>query len=467
MTYESVAQPNNIPYKILFIDVVDSKNGFDNSYHPLGIGYISSYIKSIFGKKISVHFANSSFMEKIVEIKPDMVGLSCVTRYYDKAIEIAKFCKSKGITVVIGRNHISTLPESLDMSMDVGVLGEGEETFKEIVDLCLNNKFTVSNISSIEGIVYYDGDTFVRTADREVLLDINTLPFPDRDLFNIKKGDILSIFSSRGCPYVCLFCSSIWKSVRFFSAEYLIGELRYLADKYSPTRITFFDDLFIADKNRLAKLALLISNEHFHNKVKFSVLVRANLVDAETCKLLKYIGVDSVGIGLESMNPRILQYFKGNSVTVEHNMKAVQLFKDYGFFVSGFFVIGAPDETREEMLESLEYIKHSRLDAIDINILCPYPNTPIWDYAVKKGLVSNKMDFSKLIMTGTDSTTAYGSVILSETLSKEDINEVFQLFDSERKRKHRKNMFRSIFSLPYKLLVFISKSLKSNWLFFR
>ncbi|MDD5221822.1 MAG: radical SAM protein, partial [Patescibacteria group bacterium] len=383
--------------KLILVDVIDNQDKIQTKYDSLGLGYLISFLPKDVRKEIEVEVVNSQVEEKIVSFGPDMVGLSCVSQNFNRAKQIARFCKDKNIAVIIGKSHITAIPSSLDSNMDVGIIGEGEQTFGEIIKLFIDKKFTKENLRMIKGVVFHDEGKLVQTESRPLIENLDLIPFPDRNLFNIKKGDNVYMFTSRGCPYKCRFCfsSRFWDKTRFNSAEYVIKEIGYLVDRYNSPRITFCDDLFIADKKRLKKIVELIKKQKFYKKIKFTVSVRANLVNNESARLLKEMGVDIVSMGLESGNERIFKFLKGDLVTVKDNMDAINYLKKYNLQVSASFIIGSPDETREEIMDTLNFIKKSKLDSFDVYALLPLPGTPIWEYALGRRLVSNDMDWNK------------------------------------------------------------------------
>ena len=169
-------------------------------------------------------------------------------------------------------------------------------------------------------------------------------------------------------------------------------------------------------------------------KVTFSGQARANLVDENTAQLLKKMGSKSIGMGLESGCEDTLKYLKGGSITVEDNKKAVTIIKKYGMWVYGSFIIGAPKETKKDILTTFEFIKNSKLDWFDISILTPLPGTPIWEYAESRGLVSENMDWARLNMNFADDFE--NSIIVSETLSREELHRLFKMFLKEKMKRN-------------------------------
>lgn len=178
-------------------------------------------------------------------------------------------------------------------------------------------------------------------------------------------------------------------------------------------------------------------------KIKFTCSCRANLVNENVAKLLKKMGVVSVGLGLESGSERVLKYLKGDSTSVEQNRNAVNVFRKYGIAVNASFVIGSPDETKAEMMETYNFIKNNPLDLVDIYVLMPFPGTPVWDYAEQKGLVSDNMDWSSLT---SDFDADYGkAIIVSELYNRGEIYQIYKKFQRLRFYTNLKNIWRSPF----------------------
>jgi len=234
------------------------------------------------------------------------------------------------------------------------------------------------------------------------------------------------LYTARGCPFNCVFCacSRYWGEVRYATAEYVIEEIRELIENGVKV-IRFSDDNFVANKERLQQIAEMVVSNGFHKQVKFSCWCRSNSVTADAVKNLKAINVVSVKMGLESGCDRTLQYLKGN-VTVKDNWNAIMLLKNAGIQVNGDFIIGAPDETEEEIMLTYEFIKSAPLDLVDINILSPLPGTPIWEYAVERKLITNDMNWGTLNFKFRNNGAS--SVILSERLTPRQLNRIHRKF---------------------------------------
>jgi radical SAM superfamily enzyme YgiQ (UPF0313 family) len=151
-------------------------------------------------------------------------------------------------------------------------------------------------------------------------------------------------------------------------------------------------------------------------------------------------------MGLESGSTRILKYLKGESVTPQQGLNAVAFLADAGIHTNAAFIIGSPIETREEVMETLAFIKKSKLSSFLTYVMTPYPGTPIWDYALKRGLVSCDMDFEKLAIDFTDSQEE--RVLVSEKLTRDEIYGLYELFRKEEKKKLNAVRLKKIISVP-------------------
>ena len=411
--------------KILLINAINPNIEVEQRQPSLGLGYLASSLRRSFGKeKFDFRVIDRNIEEEIREFRPLIVLISSVTQNFDIAIRYAGFVKQQKIPVIIGGIHISVLPSNLNENFDIGVIGEGEAVIVDLFELFLKkNKFVNKDLGSIKGILFRDGDSIHFTGARALINDLDSIQLPARDLLKIERHTYM--FSSRGCPYKCIFCAStrFWDKVRLFSPEYVSQEIRELAERYKVSVISLYDDLFIADKKRLEKIVGLLGREKFIRKVSFTCNCRANLVTDEVVGLLKNMNVRSINLGLESGCEKTLRYLKGN-VSVEQNYQAIKIIKRHGIACQGSFIIGSPFESEKDIAQTYDFIKKSPLNLIDVNVLTPFPGTPVWDYANSRGLVSENMDWSKLNVNF--SSNIKDAIILSEVLNKKDIVKLFK-----------------------------------------
>jgi radical SAM superfamily enzyme YgiQ (UPF0313 family) len=403
--------------KILFVDAGNPASKLKERFSPLWPGYLAASIENRFGQnKFEFKILKDPIERELVNFRPDVVAISSVTKNYNHAVEYAYIAKQFSIPVVVGGIHISLMPNSFAKQMDVGCIGEGEETFAEIMEMYIDTGgFAPEYLSKINGVIYWENGKLAKTPNRSPISNIDYIPHPKRSLAGYRNTD--TIMTARGCPFRCSFCSvsRYWRKVRFAKAQYVIDEIIELAEN-GVKIIKIYDDLFTINKERLHGLSEMVSEMGLAKKVKFACWCRSNTLDDEVVYALRKMNVVSVELGLESGCDKTLRYLKGN-IGVKDNIRAIQLLKNAGIQTNATFIIGSPQETYDEIMETYDFIKNSRLDTVTVNRLIPFPGTPIWDHALDKGLVSETMDWSRI-----------GDTILSETIGKKEMDMILKKF---------------------------------------
>jgi anaerobic magnesium-protoporphyrin IX monomethyl ester cyclase len=448
--------------KILFINAIDSANRIQTRYPSLGIGYLCASLRKRFPEvEFEFSILSDPGQEELARFNPDIVGISSVSQNFNRAIASARMAKKAGKPIICGGVHISMLPGSLTKDMDVGIIGEGEETICDLVGLFLSqSSFQPQELQKIPGIVFRQADGKLHiTPPRPLIPDLDTISMPARDLFSVNTETYM--FTSRGCPYRCTFCASsrFWSQVRLFSAEYVAAEIEELVLTSQVKRINFYDDLFTIDKQRVEKIVSLLEAKNILGKVSFASTMRANLVKDDIIVLLKKLGVDFIALGLESGCSRSLEYLKHN-VSIEENAQAVHIIKKHGIKVFASFIIGSPQETRSDILETLSFIRKSGLAGFEVYVLTPFPGTPVWDYALSRGLVSNDMDWSKLEVDFRKNHR--NTIILSETLTREALYGLYLRFYEYAKWHNRFALLKHGLKHPARIPGFLFRKLISG-----
>lgn len=442
---------------------------------PLSLAYIASYIREYGGLNDIVIIDKEDPIKAVKREKPDIVGITSVTKDFKKAIETAETIKSIfDITTIIGGVHITELPHTLPKSFDLGVLGEGEEATLELMQIYEKyGEFRKDLLKRVKGVVFRENDRLYITKQRPFIEPLDKIPYPARDLlrmdFYLKPSrtvpDKISIgttmMTSRGCPYNCVYCASpkFWKNkTRFHSAEYVFNEIKFLEENYRVKAIRIWDDLFTVNIKRLEELVKLIRGAGLHEKIEFYCYGRANVMTEEICKLIKKMNVRYISFGFESNSERILNYLKKGTVKVEQNENALKMCKKFGFFIDGTFIFGTPGETKDDMEKSFELIKNNDLDRALAFTLTPFPGTELWEYAKKEGVVDDERGVE---WEAIDLRQFSKSIYMNKAMSPKEFLEEFsaiQKYISEVKNTHIPRLELKYFFNPK----FIKRFL-SNW----
>jgi len=383
---------------------------------PLGLGYLSSYLKINGYDDVYIHHIITG--QKIPKIKSDLVGISFTTPQVYEAVNIMNKLREQGNELfVAGGIHPTVRPqECLNVGFDYVVVGEGEYSLLKLIKALEQNE-------KIEKVI-----------KSEQIKNIDELPFPDYGGLNIKnyvygfndrKATIM--FTSRGCPYNCFFCSSrkMFPQVRFNSVDYVKKHIDLLCDKYDFKMIMFMDDVFTLNKKRL----LEIGNYLKEKNVVYRCLSRANLLTKEIVGVLKDTGCLEVGVGIESGNQKMLDTMN-KGTTLKQNYEAIMNCKEVDITVKVFTLIGVPGETKETISDTIKLLEETKPDDVDSNVLVPYPGTEFLENMDKYDLMFETKDYSKAFTKG--KINEYEPVIRTSNLTSDELNkykwEIFNKF---------------------------------------
>ncbi len=409
-----------------------------NDLAPLGLGYLASYARQQL-PEIDV-FISRDF-QALLDAKSDIVGLTSVTHNIKYCIQQAQQAKDTlGCPVLIGGPHISLMPGILDAPFDIGIIGEGELTFVELLRLYQDTgKFEPQNLAKIEGIRYRDERGMILdTPPRAPIADLNQLPFPDRaSTWKQWPGHPKTavMMTSRGCPYDCYFCSTVkhWgRKYRYTNEEYVLRELEEIRSLHDPSYIAFFDDLFVGRKDRVLRIMEMIRERHMHETTSFGCFVRANLLDDTLMEAFARTNFNILNVGFESASENVLARFNKKS-DEKNNRKAVELARKYGVKLACTFIIGSPGETREDVLKTLEFIS-TNMDVfycLHISPLYVLPGTQIWEQARQVGV--SETNLTGIALDPEDITDEYNfymnrwPYLNEESMSREEMYNYLQI----------------------------------------
>lgn len=370
---------------------------FQSSGVDLGIISLEAYLAE---KCSDTEVLVTEEIEDLLKFKPDMTGVSATSENYPLAIKIANDVKSKcGSVAIIGGSHITTCPESLNPIFDLGVVGEGEDTFLEVLKLYKKGSPKQGDLKNIPGIVFYDKKNLITTVPRPPIKDLDVLPMPNRKKW-VQNIGMAYLMSARGCMYNCYFCAAckVWKGLRFFSVEHVVNEIRDIADKFHPKAIRIFDDIFTVNKERVKNITSKMIDGGLTKHTRYFCWTRANLIDQEYVDLLKEANFIHVGFGVESASEKMMKRLKGDEVSLGAVQSAIDMLSKAGINIGLTFIIGTPGESVKDLDKLYAFIDKNaeKILDIEINPMLTFPGTPLWIYAKEKGFVSKDMDWDRL-----------------------------------------------------------------------
>jgi len=357
---------------------------------PLGICYLAAILQR---EGIGVDLVDgaaekldqSDIIEKVKKENFDVLGITSTSVSFHRAVELARMAKKEfgdSIPVLLGGAHISAVPREAmkEKSFDVGVYGEAEETLPELLKVMDRG----GDLSSVLGIYYREGDELKFTGARPMVEDLDTIPFPARNLLDtrlyaslptdVRRLPKFSILANRGCPFNCIFCDSavVGKKYRTPSPQYLVDEMEHLAKDFGAREIFFVGSTFTT--SRAKTMEFLDELESRNLDLLWTCSTRVDVVDRELLARMKKAGCWAVRFGIESGNQEVLNFIK-KGITLEQVRKAVKIANDVNIHTKGFFMIGHLIDTPETIRDSIDFAKSLPLGDITVQINTPLPNT--------------------------------------------------------------------------------------------
>lgn len=365
----------------------------------IGLAYLMTVTQSSHDVSLidpTFHRGNwQNYVERLVKRKkPDLIAASCLTFNFSDALKIVSYIKSfyPDIPTIFGGIHPTLLPEqvlSYDL-VDAICIGEGEETFPEYLEKIEHNK----SLNGTRGLWYKENGKIIRNELRPLVADLNNLPFPNWDLWEIDnylthspRLNFIEMLGSRGCPYNCTFCSNYalrqllpGTYVRFRSAENVIDEIKLMKNKYQKRGfryIYFWDEIFGINKKILREFCRLYIEEGLDREIFWSVNNRADLVTEEWARLVKKAGCFMVQMGIEAGNERIRNEIYHKNVSTPQIIKATGILKKTDILMRFNLILGGPEETIQTMEESFQIVNQLKPESFFFSIFQPLPKTQI------------------------------------------------------------------------------------------
>lgn len=337
---------------------------------------------------------NDKWLTKIANFKPDLIAFSCLTNLYPFVKETAALIKKHfSVPIIVGGIHPTSIPEYVlaDENIDMVCIGEGENALLELV----NKMEKREDFINIKNLWIKVNGKIVKNPIRPLIADLDTIPFPDRSLFD-KYGCLagtIKAITGRGCPFQCTFCYShslfnLYKGEKFTrrrSVGNVIEELLECKKLYKVNDFYFFDDTFTINFSWLRDFSNVYKEKI---ATPFSCCVRPGTIHEEMVKVLKEAGLRMVFFGVDSGNDFIRKKIMGRNIEKSQIIEDAKLLKKYNIIIWSSVIFGSPGETIEQMRESFDLVREIGSDCISTFLMYPFPNTDIANYAIENNFLS-------------------------------------------------------------------------------
>ncbi|MFA5039013.1 MAG: radical SAM protein [Candidatus Omnitrophota bacterium] len=370
-------------------------------YPPVGLLYIAAMAETVPGCEVRVldaaaeHLDYARIESYLRHEAPDIVGIQAMTYTLIDSLETARTAKKVNprVHVCIGGPHVSIYPEETLAfpEVDSVAIGEGEYIFADLLKAVLAG----ADLSGVTGLMYKKDGKALSAGPRGFIENIDALPFPARHLLPLERywsilfrsRSVTTMISSRGCPYQCIFCERphLGKKFRFRSAENVVGELSRAVES-GIKGFVFYDDTFTVNRQRVYDICDGILEKKLD--IDWSIRARVDTVDEKMLKKLRTAGCRTINFGVESGNPEILKVLR-KDIDLKQVQNAFLWCKRLGIRTLGYFMLGNPQESRQQVLETIDFAKRLNPDYINVSLTTPFPGTDLYQMGMDRGLFAS------------------------------------------------------------------------------
>ena len=399
--------------KVLLVQPFKDTGLGTESYPPVGLGYIAfSLLKSGHLVKIVDCLKDvrdyASFIKAIEEFSPDFIGINLFSISSGYVLKMVNIIKEKfpKIIVILGGPHVSSLPEQIlnyFKKSDFAIRGEGEVPIRKLVDSFETGE---KNFSEIPGLIYREGDKIVIN-EPYFSKNVEEYGFPAWDLikptdyfrFISMSHESVPVFFSRGCPFPCTFCAAkvtSGQTLRRRGFDHIFEELYFLKEKYNIKRFIIEDEGFSISKNFIMEFCERVKKENFKAKFFMGVGMRLNIIDKELLEAMEESNFEKdIALGIESGSERILNLMK-KKTNLKMIWDKVNLMNEMKFFPNGYFIIGYPDETRDEIKATVKLAMSLPIREASFTAFQPLPATEATRMLIANKELPENFDFATL-----------------------------------------------------------------------
>ncbi len=381
---------------------------------------------------LQFHGITPSDIVSKIDPETNIIGISCLFSFEWPVVkDLIKLVRNRfpHVKIILGGEHCTALPEFClreTWGPDYVVLGEGEDTVRELVIAIIEKRNKLSNVA---GIAYLDEKNFIKNIRRARIIDINSIPEPAWDLFplenylnnslgyGVNRGKSMPIIASRGCPYKCTFCSSasMWTTHYLARApEKVTKEINKYVEKYDVSNIDFYDLTAIVKKSWIVNFCKLLIESNLDITWQLPSGTRHEALDADVMPLLYKSGCRNLAYAPESGSVKILKNIKKNIIP-KNIIRSMKSSVKHGIISKANIIFGFPFETKYDVLKSMVFIMrlaYSGVHTITISPFAPYPGSELFTLLRAKNKIPQLNDdyfLSLLSISDLKNNTSYSN----------------------------------------------------------
>ncbi|MFC2034054.1 B12-binding domain-containing radical SAM protein [Chloroflexota bacterium] len=377
----------------------------DNYVFPFGLAYIAAHAEK-YGHQIKVwdiHGTRLDYDQVVAQIEQmdisryDLIGITGIVNQYLYVKKLTELLKKYTKARIVLGGPLSSYSSDIILKhtmVDICVIGEGEQTFLDL----LNGV----PLSEINGIAFKSNDEILKTGFREQITDLDSIGYPAFHLFDMdfyithtgmmdilrpyhKNKRIMSLITSRGCPYNCRFCSKSTEGTRMKSLDFLFKEIEYYKNELRIEAIHFVDELLLLNKKRFLEFCRRIKEYN----IDWDCQGRINLVDEEILRAMKASNGICIGFGIESGSQKILDAMD-KKIKREDIKKVLSYCLKIRLPVKIQLIFGYPGENSQTLNETVSLFKDVRLPGRRFGVITPLPGAPLYEEAKRDGFIGDK-----------------------------------------------------------------------------
>lgn len=380
-----------------FLEEDEKEQAIMRPYPPLGLLYISAFLKEHDVKTMVFDTTFSSFEElkkALEKNKPALVALYANLMTKINLIKVMRFIRSNPklseTKIVLGGPDVTYNKENyMAAGADFLVIGEGEQTMLELAEAIKNDR----SVAEITGLVHWNEKEMVVNPPRVKIKQVDELPMPDREAIDLETylsawkerhgSSTISLSTQRGCPYTCNWCSTAvyGQSYRRRSATLVADEVELLIERYQPDSLWFVDDVFTVSHKWISEL-----HDEFIQRgiaIAFECITRAERLTDEVLEQLKAMGCSKIWIGAESGSQKIIDEMD-RRVDVNVVREQIRKARQVGIGTGTFIMLGYPNETMSDIKETVHHLKTSNPDHFTITVAYPIAGTSLYEQVKPK-----------------------------------------------------------------------------------